>query len=384
MSLIFDLKQVYCIAACLSLALGLIAGPVGDAGAKTQPRKTEAQNAKQKAKAAALRAAKAKARAKQKAKSKPVAAAPLDPAAELDLISSEAETLRKALEVNSDDAAARQKLAELALRAIRASERALSRGDEDLFGAYRVRFPALFADTPPLLEKMSERGIGSADYALGALALHGMLAERNVELACARFAAAIDKGFGGAKFRHAQCIEDSDPARAFGLLKEAADSGHIAAGERLGRICLESEPPDAACAFTRLERAAKDGRRSAKALLGWMHAEGIGGSADLPRAARYYKEAAEQGEPSARNNLGELYERGRGVEQDERLALDYYKSAADTGFPPAQFNLGRLYAAGRGTEKNDAEARRWLGEAAKAGIAPAQQILDMLDRDAAK
>ena len=154
--------------------------------------------------------------------------------------------------------------------------------------------------------------------------------------------------------------------------------------ERLGRICLEAEPPDAPCAYARLERASREGRLSATTLLGWMHAEGIGGKVDLARALRYYGAAAQQGEPSASNNLGEFYESGRGVAKDPAKAFDYYLAAAATGFPPAQFNVGRLYATGKGTAKNLVEARRWLGEAAKAGVPPARQILDFLDQEAEK
>lgn len=374
MLLNFDLKQYYRIAVYLSLALGLAAVPVDETWAKAKPRKAEARTVKQKAKAKPVKSR----AASQKAKA--VAPAQLDPVTELEIISGDATSLRNALSADPDDTQARQKLVELALRATRAAERALSRGDDDMFNAYRQQVTTQFADTRPGLESMAARGIGAAEYALGALDLHGMLSERNVEGACAHFATALDKGFGGAKFRHAQCIEERDPARAFALLKEAADSGHVGATERLGRICLEAEPPDAPCAFARLERAARDGRASARTLLGWMHAEGIGGKVDLARAAQHYREAAQLGEPSARNNLGELFEKGRGVARDEKQAFEHYLSAAKSGFPPAQFNLGRLYAAGRGTAQNPAEARRWLGEAAKAGITPAQQILDMLDQ----
>ena len=319
-----------------------------------------------------------------KQKTKTAAPALLDPVTELEIISDEAVALSNALGANPDDTQAQQKLAELALRAGRAAERALAHGDEDLFTAYRAQFRKHFAGTRPALEGMAKRGIGAAEFALGALALHGILEERNVESACARFAAALDKGFGGAKFRHAQCIEDRDPARALALMREAADSGHVGAIERLGRICLEAEPPNAPCAFARLERASREGRLSATTLLGWMHAEGIGGKVDPARAARYYREAAQQGEPSARNNLGELHETGRGVAKDPAKAFDYYLAAALTGFPPAQFNVGRLYATGKGTAKNLVEARRWLGEAAKAGVPPARQILDFLDQEGEK
>jgi TPR repeat protein len=373
MSLPFDIKQYYRIVPSLSLALALVSGlvmaPTGDADAAPP-------TAKQKAKAAAATSSPAK------QKTRAAAPAVLDPVTELEIISGEAITLHNALDANPDDTQAQQKLAELALRAARAAERSLSRGDENLFTAYRAQFKKHFGGTRPGLEAMAKRGIGAAEYALGALALHGILTERNVERACAHFAAALDKGFGGAKFRHAQCIEESDPARAWALMQEAADSGHVGAIERLGRICLEAEPPDAPCAYARMERASREGRLSATTLLGWMHAEGIGGKVDLARAARYYREAAEKGEPSARNNLGELYETGRGVAKDPAKAFDYYLAAAATGFPPAQFNVGRLYATGKGTAKNLPEARRWLGEAAKAGVPPAQQILDFLDQEA--
>lgn len=378
MALISDLKQYYRIAVCLSLSLGLAVGPVNDGWAKKQARKADSKKAKPKSKPKPPKSLAAKPKAKV------LAPATIDPAAELEIIGNDASSLSNALATTPDDAAAQQKLAELALRAARAAERALSRGDESMFKAYRDLIEKHLAETRPGLEKMAERGIGAADYALGALALHGILEERNVGQACGSFAKALDKGFGGAKFRYAQCIEENQPARAFTLLKEAADSGHVAATERLGRICLEAEPPDAACAFARFERAARDGRASAMTLLGWMHAEGTGGTVDLARAMQYYRDAAKQGEPSARNNLGEFYESGRGVAKDDATAFEHYLAAAETGFPPAQFNVGRLYVAGRGTAQNLPEARRWLSEAAKAGIGPAQSVLDMLDRDAGK
>lgn len=375
MSLTFDIKQCYRIAACLSVALGLVMAPAGEAAAA-------APSAKQKAKAALAKPGTAN--RNNKTKTKAAAPAALDPVTELEIISGEAINLHNALGADPDDTQARQKLAELALRAARAAERALARGDENLFTGYRSQFRKHFGGTGAGLEAMAGRGIGAAEYALGALALHGFLEERNVERACAHFAAALGKGFGGAKFRHAQCIEEGDPARALKLMQEAANAGHVGAIERLGRICLEATPPDAPCAYARLERAAREGRLSATTLLGWMHAEGIGGKVDLARALRYYREAAEQGEASARNNLGEFHESGRGVARDPAKAFDYYLAAAASGFPPAQFNLGRLYATGKGTPKNLVEARRWLAEAAKGGVPQAKQILDFLDQEAEK
>lgn len=369
------MQTYYRIAACLLLALGLTALPSDSAWAKTNLKTPTVKNQKLKQKPQAI------AKRSGKTKQNTVAPAQLDPGTEFEVIEEESAALNNALAVAPDDAQANQKLSELALRAARAGEKALSRGDDAMFAAYLAQFPRRFAGTRPGLENMAGRGVGAAEYALGAIELHGLSTDRNLEQACARFAAALRKGFGGAKFRHAQCIEESDPATALTLLKEAADAGHVAAGERLGRICLEAEPPDVACATTRLERAARDGRASATALLAWMQAEGVGGKADLARAAKLYAEAAQKGEPSAQNNLGELQEKGRGIARNEKAAFENYLAAARNGYPPGQFNAGRLYAAGRGVERNKDEARRWLAEAEKAGILPARQLLDMLNQE---
>lgn len=368
------MQTYYRIAACLLLALGTIALPSDSVWARTTLKKptVKLQKLKQKPQASARRSG--------KSKQNTVAPAQLDPRTEFEVIEEESTALNNVLGVAPDDTQANQKLAELALRAVRAAEKALSRGDDAMFAAYLAQFPRRFAGTRTGLENMAGRGIGAAEYALGAIALHGLAGDKSLAQACTRFAAALAKGFGGARFRHAQCIEDNDPGTALALLREAADAGHVAAAERLGRICLEAEPPDVGCATTRLERAARDGRASATALLGWMHAEGVGGKVDLLRAAKLYAEASRKGEPSAQNNLGELQEKGRGVARDEKAAFANYLAAANSGYPPGQFNAGRLYAAGRGIERNPVEARRWLTEAETAGIPAARQLLDILDR----
>lgn len=359
------------------IALGLTFAPIDPSWAKTRPKKaaTKTQKHKSRTKAATIRSG------KLQAKKTVVAPVHLDPKAEYDLIDEDALALHNALAVAPDDNQANQKLAELALRALRSAEKAISRGDDALFAAYAGQFPKRFTESRPALENMATRGIGVAEYALGVIELHGLDGAKNVDRACLRFAAAVEKGFAGARFRHAQCIEESDPARALVLIREAADAGHVAANERMGRICLDAEPPDVACATAHLERAARDGRASATTLLGWMHAEGVYGMPDPARAAKLYAEAARKGETSAHNNLGELYEKGRGIAKNEAAAFEHYLAAAQQGFPPGQFNVGRLYAAGRGTKQNTDEARHWLEQAEKAGIPQAQEILRLLEQE---
>lgn len=351
-----------------------LTGPGSDsAWAGTKARKPAAKSAKHthKGKAPVSRLV--------RAQQQTIALSPINPQDEFQDIASDAMGLASILAVNPDDSRASQKLTELSLRAVRAAEKALSRGDDALFSAYSDLFQRRFADTRTGLETMSERNIGAADYALGVIDLHGLAGERSIDRACRHFASAIDKGFNGARFRHAQCIEEDNPAQALALLRDAADAGHVAANERLGRICLEASPPDAACAQAHLGRASREGRASATALLGWMLAEGLGSSPEPVRAAALYAEAGKRGETSALNNLGELYEKGRGVERNDVAAYEHYLAAARKGFPPGQFNLGRLYAAGRGTGRDLDEARHWLKLAAAAGIDQANRILDTLD-----
>ncbi len=276
----------------------------------------------------------------------------------------------------------RVNLAKIAIEASRDIERALADADVGTADAFRELIVTRLADTRWRLDWLAARKVAGGDFALGVMHHHGILGEPHVGKACARFAEAWQKGFAEAAYRHARCIEAARPDAAQALFVAAAEAGHAAASEYLGRRCLEARPPDGACAAARLEAAAAAGRPGSKSLLGWLYAEGIGKERDLARALALYTEAAAAGDLAARNNLGELYETGRGVAQDARRAFEFYREAAAEGFAPALFNLGRAYAAGVGVERDAAEARRWLRRALDAGIRPAQQLLDWMDRQA--
>ena len=302
----------------------------------------------------------------------------LDPLTEWELINVAAlERRRKTGKQPQDDHLGRQ-MAGLAVRSAVGAERALAIGNAALFQSYRSQYREWFHDTHWRLEHMATQGSRTTEYALGVVALHGYLASPAVDAACRHFLAALKRGYAGAKFRASQCVEKEDPARAAALLRDAADSGHPAAAELLGRACLEAAPLQAACAWERLTVAAAAGRPSAQSVLAWMYSRGVGGKADPARAAGLYLQAARAGDLSAQNNAGELYETGRGVDADLKVALDWYRKGAEAGFAAAQFNLGRLYALGNGTPRDLAAARLWLEKADAAGIAPARLLLDSI------
>jgi TPR repeat protein len=216
-----------------------------------------------------------------------------------------------------------------------------------------------------------------AAAALGLFYSEGLLSERDAAKGCEAYARAAQGGHGAAAYQSALCNLRSDPALTRSLLRRAAEQGHAAAQELMGRACVEGEEKDSACAIAWLERAASKGRPSAMSLLAWVYANDARRS-DLGKAADYYRAAAETGDLAAQNNLGELYETGRGVPRDAGLAFAWYARSADAGFAPAQLNLARLYAAGIGVEVNRGSAREWAERAQRQGQARAGEFLDWL------
>lgn len=291
----------------------------------------------------------------------------------------EADRLRARIVAHRRDALAPVMLAALAVVVADDLERALARGERNTARSLRALIAGKLADTPVWLDYISRHGAGGGDFALAVATLHGILGPRDTDAACARFASAFDKGFSDAAYRVSGCAAARDPARSAALLRAAAATGHAGAREDLGRRCLESAPPDLECAAVQLGAAAAAGRASAKSLLGWMNAEGLGMTRNPVRAQQLYREAAMAGDLSAMNNLGELLETGRGIPLDRVRAADYYREAAEAGFAPAQFNLGRMYASGSGVERDFHAARKWLRAALDAGVPSARQVLDWMD-----
>lgn len=297
---------------------------------------------------------------------------------------SEADALRAQASRSPRDARAGTLLAALAVVMAADLERALSAGDARHAAALRELIERKLGDAPLRLARVASGGAGGAEFALGVMALHGILGERNHGEACRRFESAWAAGFRLQAYRLSECVEATNPERSADLLRRAADTGDAAAAEALGRACLAARPGDFACASGRIAAAAAAGRPSAKSLLGWMYAQGVGVPAEPARALALYGEAAVAGDLSALNNLGELYETGRGVPAEPARAVQYYREAAEAGFAPGQFNLGRMLATGTGVARDSDQARTWLRAALKGGVEPARNVLDWLDSPPAR
>lgn len=194
-----------------------------------------------------------------------------------------------------------------------------------------------------LINKAAEQGIGAALYLLGEIHEHGILAEKN-------------------------------PNIAFGYYYQSAQRQHkeaflkVAEGYRTG----QSIPADENEAVYWYKQAAMAGNAEARFRYGIAMENGIGIPADSQEALSWYLLAAEQNHAGAQYNAAICYHYGRGTEVDMDKALHYYRRAAEGGHSAAQFNLGVCCADGIGMLPNQAEAVHWYTKAAEAGYYKAQ------------
>jgi len=279
---------------------------------------------------------------------------------------------------------ARKKLGDLAVHAGNDLEHALALGEMDKAEALDRLIREKLGDTLPDVEKRAREGDAGALVALGMFQARGLLAAPDENAACGMFVQAAALGNAAGSYQAALCRLSTNSEQAASLMQRAADAGHPAAQEAVGRACLQRKPdPDLECAARYVAAAAQAGRPSAQALLGWMYANGAGVPRDPGRAAALYLDAARKYDFAAQNNLGEMYEKGIGVPKNPRFAVGWYRQAAQAGFGAAQFNLGRLYALGVGVPKDAAQARSWLEKAKAQGIPQAEELLRWLDAQAA-
>jgi hypothetical protein len=328
--------------------------------------------------------AKAKLAPKAEKPSRPASAAP---AADLVLIDesnldAEISAARRVVTENPADSHARERLARIAVVLIDAMLRAESVGDVGRVNELAQKLVRDLRDTGWRVQKMAQGGDLRARQATGFLLERGVLLEKDANKACAEFLIAAEQ-FASAGWHAAQCLMKSSPDRARVQAERAAERGHAAAQEWMGRRCLGefgATEQDPACARSWLAQAASQGRPRSQTLLAYLLTSDQGGPADLPRAARLYRLAAEQDDADAQNNLGEIYEMGRGMAPNLAEALHWYDLAAQRGLASAQFNAGRLWAVGVGDKKDPARARALLVQAEGNGVAQAREILNWLDR----
>lgn len=376
-----------------------VAGVSGKAKAEASSKDKAAATAKAKPKTTAAKhhatAAKSQGTAtkpKAKAKLLPKAGKPVRPVAaalSADQVSIDESNLnaeltaaRRAVTENPADSHARERLARIAVVLIDALLRADSVGDIVRVDELTRKLDTDLHDTGWRVQKMAQGGDLRARQATGFLHERGVLLEKDANKACAEFLIAAEQ-FASAGWHAAQCLMKTSPGKAWVHVQRAAERGHAAAQEWMGRRCLGefgATEKDHVCARSWLAQSASQGRPRSQTLLAYILTSDQGGPADLPRAARLYKLAAGQGDADAQNNLGEIHEMGRGTAPNLAEALRWYDLAAERGLASAQFNAGRLWAVGVGDKKDSARARALLVLAEGNGVTQAREVLNWLDR----
>jgi len=358
-----------------------------------QTKSTAQTSAKAKAAAVAKAKATAKIKAKAPAKVKAKARAIKLSRPATSMLSSRAATDESGLDAEvasarrivigkPGDMEARDRLAGAAVLLIDRLLNAEALGDSKKAQQLTQKLEKDLPDTASRIRKMAQKGNLKARQAMGFLLGRGVLLEKDTDKSCAEFLAAAEE-LGPAGWHAAQCLMESSPERAWVQMERAAQRGHAAAQEWMGRRCLGefgAKKKDFACARDYLIQSASLGRLRAQTLLAYLLMSGQGGPVDVPRAIRLYTVAAERGDADAQNNLGEIHETGRGITRNLDEAMRWYELAAQRGLGSAQFNAGRLWAIGVGEKKDSAKARAYLVQAEGNGVPQARQVLDWLDR----
>jgi len=142
----------------------------------------------------------------------------------------------------------------------------------------------------------------------------------------------------------AAAFDAGDYKTAFGIFRELADNGDIAA-ER--NVAL-------------------------------MERKGLGTDKDPQAAMSDYKDAANKGLPTAQSDLADMYLDGEAGDPDPAAALPWLERAVAANHPIAQYHLGQLYEEGKAVPKDLHKAELLYAAAAAHGVKEATERLSAL------
>lgn len=134
-----------------------------------------------------------------------------------------------------------------------------------------------------------------------------------------------------------------DTAEAERLLSKAAGSGDASAVLSLGKLAMESDPPDFARAVRCFSEAADGGSADAMVELAMMHLDGNGVQKDEARARELFEKAARSGSVSAMLITAKMYETRKMMSGSPLSdAFSWYMKAANLGSAEAEYNVARF------------------------------------------
>lgn len=229
--------------------------------------------------------------------------------------------------------------------------------------ALRLATPLALAGNPAaqtLIAEIYSRGLGVKPDLVTAMEWYGKAADQKVPEATFQLAMILIDGGE----------ELGDRARAFVLMQEAADAGHLLAQFNYAQMLIDRTPGQSGVllAVPYLEKAAQAGLAEAQYAMAQIRASGADGQSIDGEAARaWLRKAAEQGFDTAQIELGSwLVEQPSAREQEE--GFGWLMRAASAGNPAAQNRVAKLYRAGIGVEASRVQAAAWYLRARRAGL----------------
>jgi len=201
-----------------------------------------------------------------------------------------------------------------------------------------------------------------------------------------RLLAQAETGDGEARYRAAIALEFGefgvrDAARAFGLMKLAAEGGHAGA---MVKLCDYYDsgagvPADPVLACDWAERAARSGSAAAAKRLSRFYMHGRGVETDMIRAAFWEREyllrEVASGSCEAQYLLGNFYYEGRpGHPQEPAKAHKLFSEAAGCGHKGAMLRLAVMHERGLACVHDEDMAADWCDRALGEGSPQAARL----------
>lgn len=240
----------------------------------------------------------------------------------------------------------------------------------------------LLATESPLLEQINSQNSESR-FQLARRFLKGDGVPKDSAKAFQLMKSAADEGhpeaMGALGFFYATGLEvQKDKNLAMEWFRKGAEAGGAKAQFNFGKMLLESgDSTNSVEGIKWLESAFNEKQTDAARLLGMIHLQGLHGQPiNYQKSEQYLLIAAEAGDLDAQNSLGFLYSGPYLGEEKPGEAQHWFRKAAASGNVKAQSNLGAvLWKFGESDRQVRVEALMWLWRAKEAGEVTAEKSL---------
>jgi len=214
------------------------------------------------------------------------------------------------------------------------------------------------------MKKQAAAGIATAMYNLGLTTAKGFGVKRDFAKAAEWMEKAADAGDPDA-YRIAEHYRQMADSVKKAKAGDAKAQAVLAAGLMALGTSLDQAGPgkDYEESIKWAKKSAAQNCPDAFWTLGLIYQHGRGVSADLSKAAEYYRKGSDLGNAECQHNLGCMYLNGEGMRKNRKKGFGLVKASAEQGYGLAMKSLGMCYQFAWGTEGNMKTAVEWYEKA---------------------